>query len=109
MFCMNCFHFVVVYVTKQNYRSKLLHAIPVLPVLLTIFPLRPLIISKILLYSRTMKQPERRATLQAYFLPASLLGVAGYGAQGLLLDRNVMKYFFIAYRLAFRQYLQVDI
>jgi hypothetical protein len=56
-----------------------------------------------------MKQPERRATLQAYFLPASLLGVAGYGAQGLLLDRNVMKYFFIAYRLAFRQYLQVDI
>lgn len=35
-----------------------------------------------------------RATLQAYFLPASFIGVVGYGVQGLL-GWTVIQYFFI--------------
>jgi uncharacterized protein len=40
-----------------------------------------------------------RATLQAYFLPASLLGLFGYGAAGIW-DREVTRYFLFALPVA---------
>lgn len=44
---------------------------------------------------RQWSAKQFRATLQAYFLPASLVGLAGYMLKGLV-DELVLKYFFIS-------------
>lgn len=44
---------------------------------------------------RRWSAPHFRATLQAYFLPASFIGLVGYGVNGLL-NSLVLKYFLIS-------------